>query len=979
MSHKDDLPEIPSWEELGLTPEEVEELEREARGEPPAKPPDGAVAGPEAPPSPAQPGKLRWPWRRRPAADADRAAARPGGAAATAPGAAAGPAAGAGAAMGAAPGAARPGSSPPAPGRAGSPPPPAPARSGPPPPRAGLLAWLAPLALVAAAWLASSARIPPRAEEANAPATAFSAARARAHLERIARRAHPPGSPEHAEVRAYLLDELEDLGFTPSVQTTTSLIGRGSRASAATVRNIVARVPGSSPGDAILVTAHYDGRGVATAAGDDGVGVAAILEALRALRAGSPIRNDVIVLFTDAEELGLLGARAFVDEHAWLDDVALVLSFEMRGAAGPALMFETGADNGWVVAAFRDAVARPGANSLAYEIYQRMPNDTDFTPFREAGKQGLNFAAIGDAHVYHQAYDTPARVSGGTLQHHGDQALALLRHLGDADLLAVNAPDVSYVSVPFLGLLVYGSVWAWLVGIAAAAAWGLAVWRTRRKGGSVVGLGAGLLAGLATLGVAAGAAYGLFVWRRTAHPEFGALHGGAFHEEGWYVLAIATIAVAAATLLFWLALRRYSAAEVNTGAMLVPVAAAAAATVAVPLGAASLQWAALAGGLVALSSAPGAPGRLDTARWLVALGGAAVALAFLLPLAELLWLAMTLHAAHLLGAVFGVIAILLVPALEPARVARWWVLPAVLVAAAGAFAGIGTLGAAPSAERPAPSTMLYALDRADGSAVWATDGTRSLADPGVTWARGRVDGFGEARPLSGFALGDRPYRLAPAPVAEIPPIAVTATLDSTAAGAAVRVSVRSAIGGEALAFALAGEGPELRAVNGEPLPNAERVLYADHWGAPEGAVELLFARGFRDDTLAFDVIEHMLRPAELVGAEPFRRPPDLAPDITRLSDRALIRTPVRIDLATGVVTVAGAAVPAAAALPDTAVTAAAPPDTAATVDAPPDTAATVDAPPDTAAAGDTAPPEPPPGGPTDVTDGAFPPRPSPLR
>lgn len=856
MSDKDDLPEIPSWEELGLTPEEVEELERGARGDAAPKPAD-AGRGPE---------------------------------------------------------------------RAGSPPP-APGGADPPTSRAGLLAWLAPLALVAAAWLASSARIPPRAEAANAPATAFSAARARPHLERIARRAHPPGAPEHAEVRAYLLDELDDLGFEPSVQTATAVIGAGSRARAATVRNIVARASGSSPGDAILVTAHYDGRGIAPAAGDDGVGVAAILEALRALRAGPAIRNDVIVLLTDAEELGLLGARAFVDEHEWLDDAALVLSFEMRGSAGPAIMFETGADNGWVVAAFRDAVARPAANSLAYEIYQRMPNDTDFTPFREAGKQGLNFAAIGNAHVYHQAYDTPERVADATLQHHGDQALALLRHFGDADLIAVNAPDVSYVSVPFLGLLVYGSPWAWLLGVLAAATWGVAVWRVRRKGGRVVGLAAGLLAGLAALGVAAGAAYGLFAWRRTAHPEFGALHGSAFHEEGWYVLAIATVAAAAATTLFWSARRWWSAAEVHAGAMLVPVAVAVAATVAVPLGAASLQWPALAGGLVALASAPRTAGRrLDTVRWPVALAGAVVALAFLLPLAELLWLAMTLHAAHALGAVFGVIAILLVPALEPARTARWWVLPAVLVVAAGAFAGIGSLGAAPSAERPAPSTLLYALDRADGSAVWATDGARGLGDPGVAWARGRVDGFGDPSPLSGFGVGDGSYRLAPAPVADIPPIAVTVALDSTAAGAAVRVSVRSAIGSEALAFVLAGEGPELRAVNGEPLPNAERVGYADHWGAPEGPVELLFARGFRDDTLAFDVIEHMLRPEELVGAEPFRRPPDLAPDITRLSDRALIRTPVQVDLATGAVTVAGA--------PDTAAAEADLPDTAAVRDTP---------------------------------------------
>ena len=52
---------------------------------------------------------------------------------------------------------------------------------------------------------------------------------------------------------------------------------------------------------------------------------------LRVLRVRGPLLNDLIVLLTDGEELGLLGARAFVDEHPWLDDVALVVSIEMRG------------------------------------------------------------------------------------------------------------------------------------------------------------------------------------------------------------------------------------------------------------------------------------------------------------------------------------------------------------------------------------------------------------------------------------------------------------------------------------------------------------------------------------------------------------------------------------------------------------------------------------------------------------------------
>ncbi|HSM36493.1 MAG TPA: M28 family peptidase [Longimicrobiales bacterium] len=871
MSDKDDLPEIPSWEELGLTPEEVEELEREARGEPPSATPGPAKADARA----QGPGTGAAPDPER-----ETGAGRPG-----------------------APKAARPAAA----KRERAP------REKTPRPPVSPLTWVTPLALVVVAFLSSTSRIAPPPAAANAPAAEFSAARARAHLERIARRAHPPGSPEHAAVRAYLLDELADLGLEPEVQTATSVTGRGSFARAATVRNVVARAAGSSPGDAVLLTAHYDGRGIATAAGDDGVGVSVILEAVRALRAGPAPRNDVIVLFTDAEELGLLGARAFVDEHPWLDDVALVVSVEMRGGGGPALMFETGPDNGWVISTFADAVSRPAANALSYEIYQRLPNDTDFTPFRVAGKQGLNFAAIGRAAVYHQAYDTPANVSDRTLQHHGDQVLAVLRSFGAADLGAVNAPDVSYVTVPFLGMLVYGRLWVWLFGALTLGAWLLAAWWARKGGGRIAGLAAGLGGAVATLAGSAAVGLGLFAWRRGAHPEFGALHGSAFHSEGWYVLALAAAALAIGSAQYGLARRWSTASELAVGALLLPVGAAVAATFMIPLGAANLQWPALAASLAALAAArTRSSARLDVARWPILLAGAAVAVAFLVPLIELLWLSMSLAAAAALGALLGLLVVLVLPALEPSRAPYSWALPVACFVAGVAALGVGVAQAAPSPDRPAPSTLIYTLDRGTDMARWATDGTRSTVHPGVAWAFERIEGFGDPAPLAGFGIGEAAYRKAPAPAADFPAPEVTVAFDSGAAGPVARVSVRSAIGAEAIAVVLPEAGPDLRAINGEPLPNADRVDYADHWGAPEGSVTFDFLTGFRDDTLSVAIVEHMFRPDELVGEEPFRRPPGLAPDVTRLSDRALVRTPVRIALETGAVLLAGAPVAAGA-------------------------------------------------------------------
>ena len=181
----------------------------------------------------------------------------------------------------------------------------------------------------------------PSPASANAPETEFSSARAMSILVEIARQAHPPGSPEHERVRGYLVDRLTTLGLDPEIQTSTSSFQRRTMARTATVRNVIARLPGTASTGAILITAHYDSRGLAVGAGDDGTGVVSILETLRAIQTGPPLRNDVIVLFTDAEELGLLGARAFVNEHPWMEDIQLVLSFEMRGGGGPPIRVET--------------------------------------------------------------------------------------------------------------------------------------------------------------------------------------------------------------------------------------------------------------------------------------------------------------------------------------------------------------------------------------------------------------------------------------------------------------------------------------------------------------------------------------------------------------------------------------------------------------------------------------------------------------
>lgn len=895
MSDDFKLPELPSDEELGIDGEDLADYVEDEGSE--LTPEERRELLGEAP-SANQPPRRSGGDTAKTEAPAPAGSPPPEGGAAAAP-AAAPP-------TGAPPAAAAEGDAGPPPG--GAPPddgePPKKEKPAPPPrePEAPRTRWrgaVTLLVLLAAAWFSAPARSLPRPAPANAPDTAFSSARAMTHLVEIARAAHPPGSPEHDRVRAYILDELRGLGLEPSVQTTTSMIGRDDYLRAVTVRNIVARIPGTDNTGALLVTAHYDGRQLARAAADDGSGVVSILESLRALRGQGPLRNDLIVLITDAEELGLLGARAFVAEHPWMEDVQAVISVEMRGGGGPSIMFETGAEYGWIVRRYQDGAPRPVANSLTYEVYRRMPNDTDFTPFREAGKQGLNFAGIGRAHVYHQQYDDPEHLSEATLQHHGLNTLSMIRTLGDADLSAPDAPDAVYFTLPVLGMVVYPAGWVWPITGAVVVLWGLAIVLARRKGIRATGVAAGLGVGVLSLASAWFAGGALFDFVRPFHPEYGALHGSAFHTEVWYVLALAAFAVFLVTALHGLVRTRFGLRDLALGISLLVIPALAAATYVVPLGAMNVQWPAAAFAVALLASALTAPaGRLREMRWLLFTLAGVVTLAFLAPLADLLWLAMTIRMASALGVLLVFTVLLMLPALDALREPNAYAVPLLSLVATAAFVGVGLMQASPSPERPLPTTLVYTLDRDSGEALWLTDAPQDERTPGTEWAAARTSAnFGNVRSLEPFWIRDLEYSAAPAPAVAAPAPSVAVVEEGAAGGVrTVRVGVRSAINAEMLLFKLPVDGPPVVAVNGKPLPEGPNPSLVEHWGRPDSLVTLDFQVPEGAAELSFDLIEHSLRPGELLGAETFRREPDQAPNITRLSDRFMARTAVLLPL-----------------------------------------------------------------------------------
>lgn len=363
------------------------------------------------------------------------------------------------------------------------------------------------LLLAGLAALAIGTIAPPALVSDSAAPELFSAARARVQLERIAARPHPVGSQAHAAVRAHIVRRLQQLGIDARVAQATSCTSQVFWTHCAKVQNVIGTIPGRSSASAILLAAHYDSVPESPGAADAGAGVVALLETARALRAGAALEHSVLLLFTDAEEDGMLGAAAFVDSDPSFANVRVMLNFEARGSHGPSALFETSPDNGALIEAFASAAPYPVGNSFVAALARILPNDTDATIFRARRTPLLNFAFADGLQHYHHASDSVHAIDYRSVQHHGEYALALTRQLASQSLAKLSAPDLVFFDVLGRFVVRYPLSAARWLGLACAAAFALLWTYARRKlGATTAGLWRAawstVLAGLAAAGAA---------------------------------------------------------------------------------------------------------------------------------------------------------------------------------------------------------------------------------------------------------------------------------------------------------------------------------------------------------------------------------------------------------------------------------------------------------------------------------------------
>lgn len=323
---------------------------------------------------------------------------------------------------------------------------------------------LSALVLVAIIYGVFYTLMPQSYDTSEASLAEFSTQRAFSKVKSIAAKPHYVGSDNHEIVARFLYKELKNLGLQPEFQEGFTMTEKGTLINS---KNILAKIKGKQQGKALLLLSHYDSapHSYSHGASDDASGVAVILETLRAYLHNKTVpKNDIIILFSDAEEIGLNGAALFVTQHHWAKEVGLALNFEARGSSGPGYMLmETNEGNAQMTREFAAAkVPFPASNSLMYSIYKMLPNDTDLTVFRENGKiQGFNFAFIDSHYNYHTSQDDAAHLDKNTLAHQGSYLMPLLLHFGNADLTKLNSKeDDVYFNVPF-SFVHYPFQWIW--------------------------------------------------------------------------------------------------------------------------------------------------------------------------------------------------------------------------------------------------------------------------------------------------------------------------------------------------------------------------------------------------------------------------------------------------------------------------------------------------------------------------------------
>ncbi|XP_032571615.1 endoplasmic reticulum metallopeptidase 1 [Drosophila sechellia] len=205
------------------------------------------------------------------------------------------------------------------------------------------------------------------------------------------------------------------------------------------VQNVIVRLSTKSSNSTsyLLVNSHYDTKPGSPGAGDDAAMVVVMMEVLRLVAvSGNPFLHPIIFLFNGAEEQPMQGSHGFITQHRWAANCKALLNLDSAGAGGRDLLFQGGPNHPWLMEHYRNSAPHPFATTTAEEMFEAgiIPSDTDFRIFRDFGVvPGLDMAGVYNGFVYHTKFDRYAVISLDSLQNSGDNLLALVWSISNAE------------------------------------------------------------------------------------------------------------------------------------------------------------------------------------------------------------------------------------------------------------------------------------------------------------------------------------------------------------------------------------------------------------------------------------------------------------------------------------------------------------------------------------------------------------------
>jgi len=532
----------------------------------------------------------------------------------------------------------------------------------------------------------------------------FSSERALSHLQVIGENPRVPGETFHEDTQSYIINFLKEKGVETEVQDVISISPdlRQVPFSSGKVKNIIGFLPGQDPQGNILLMAHYDSVPTGPGVGDDGIAVAAMLETVRALKERERLRNNIYFLFTDGHEYGLLGARAFLEQHPVASEIDLVFNFEGQGPNGPVFMFETSNSGRELIQGLSKGVSRPLGSSLSEDVYELLNFDNDFRLFADRGYSGLGMAIVSDMAYYHSAKDNLERLDPATLQHQGEFILGLAEFFGNHNMQNLEEEKLVFFNLTGDYLVSYSQFWAIPLSILGVLLT-IIIWVVRKPKFS------GLLAGVLVTTLSLGISIGLVFFLK----ELAGFNVDTYRST-YLQVGIAGFALALTLGLFYFACKNFSLRDMGWGVLTLWAVLAVISSVFLPGGSYVFIWPLFLALIYHLI-----PEKVNSF-FPVALLTAMGKLFFLTPLIITLYRSLTMELPEVATGLMVLLVCLIIPVFKNVFSSFGWWLPGTAAILALIFL---LSGFAPyDNQHPLRNTLIYNVDLDQETAEWVTLG-----------------------------------------------------------------------------------------------------------------------------------------------------------------------------------------------------------------------------------------------------------------